>query len=880
MLNKENYLAFTFFLVFAAVFISFTDPAFTGFVSHDLNGTNQTENQTITPNVTLIPSPLLRIELTQKSFDQGRLLTGLIKLNMSGIVTQDDVLTLSTDNQISERKLVDIIRTLNVPYRELQTIYTGENPQTVKTLTFNEAGSQLVGVRIRSKSNTASFKLNVEGKELNGQFPTFPKVDIGAKSLYNDFEYYGDLASYDNTPISPSTLELTNPEEQIIITNSPKTFYCERINLPESRAFKLSAKYQRTENTLSFGDMKMKILNFPDFTPVPTGECDLPEETNLAFHDCDAVLDRPIKGEKLICFFSSKDQHPNGLAKLSIDPATSIQNQDSNGYACNEGFECDKTVPTDYYIRAFPGIYPKILSTKEEFKNWSTSPSIEILSFNNHLNICEPFDFSRTFCMVPVKISSESAGIIELSNFELKYTKDGSAFAPVTELNDLTYLQSSLELTKPVTLDIPIEVFNLAAPQTKTAVLKAQTSSGLSGEKSYDVNLIESEVTLEPIPAIKNRISISKTLLQRLQKDELTAALGLMEKMNSVFTELVKFEDTIKGIEAAINITQVEKEVKISEISTQLDEILKQVPRDYDIKTSFKFTPSSLSFEELSSEIPIKQDTSYKSAVLSLQDEVTVEAEARVVDILYTNGETKTATSITKIIKPKKPLTNVEIIEKIPKEMAQSVSEIGFDTPSTTLKDDPVVKFVISEISPESPGRITYAVYKESLDYVEDTLTLYLPASISNELIGVDCGNNYCNFLEDYTSCSEDCLCGNNVCDIGEENTCPSDCKKFPWGIVIGLILIGLLTAGGAYYYLVLYRNPEKKKAFLEKMGKIPVVNIFFKPKKLFKSQQELQSLKLFVKNASLKGYSKEQIKQTLIKKGWKPEQINEAFKP
>ena len=133
MLNKENYLAFTFFLVFAAVFISFTDPAFTGFVSHDLNGTNQTENQTITPNVTLIPSPLLRIELTQKSFDQGRLLTGLIKLNMSGIVTQDDVLTLSTDNQISERKLVDIIRTLNVPYRELQTIYTGENPQTVKT---------------------------------------------------------------------------------------------------------------------------------------------------------------------------------------------------------------------------------------------------------------------------------------------------------------------------------------------------------------------------------------------------------------------------------------------------------------------------------------------------------------------------------------------------------------------------------------------------------------------------------------------------------------------------------------------------------------------------------------------------------------------------
>lgn len=868
MLAKEHYLAFSVFILFVAVFIA--SPTYTGLVTN--NETNQTEGS----NTTYIPSPLLRIELASKSFDQGRLITGLVKLNLSGRISQDDTITLSTDNQSSERKLIDLIKNLNAPYKELQILYKGENPLPTKQLTFNSAGSQLVGIKVRSKSNVIDFKLNIEGKEFNSQFPKFPRIDVGSKGLYNDWEYYGSLGSYDTIPATALGLEPANAEEQIIITNSPKAYYCEKINLPESRAFKLSAKYQKTS---ALGDLKFKILD-SDFSEIPMAGCDLPENTDLNWHDCDAVLDRPLKGEKLICLYSDKDQDLNGLVKLSIDPSTTPGNPSSNGYACNQDLDCDLTSPTDYYIRAYPGIYPKTLSTKEAFQNWATSPSIEKLSFNRHLDMCEPFDFSRTFCMVPLSVISDSSGIIELSGLELKYSKGGSTFAPVTELNDLTYVESSIEIVDGVELQIPITAFNLVAPSTKTAVLTVETSTGLTAEKSYDVNLVGSGVTLEPIPATLNRISIAKNTLTRLKSDKITAALGLMEKISSVFDDLIKIENDVRNIQADINLTQIEKEIQVLGTNIQLDEILKQVPKDYNIKASFKFSPPIMSFEELSSEVLIKQDNNYRIAVLNSQDKVKIDAEAKVFDIIYSDGTKKLATTITKTITSAEKLTNIEIIEKIPKSMAQSVSEIGFDTPATTLKDDPIVKFVINEISPNSPGKITYVVYKDALVNVEDTSTLYLPTSISNDLIGLDCGNNFCNFLEDYTSCPEDCLCGNKACDLGEELSCPSDCKESPLSLIIFLIIIGLLAAGGIYYYLVIYKDPVKQKAFMGKLRKIPVLNVFFKERKLFKNPQELQSLKVFIGDATSKRYSRQQIEQILLKKGWKEEQINEAFKP
>lgn len=49
--------------------------------------------------------------------------------------------------------------------------------------------------------------------------------------------------------------------------------------------------------------------------------------------------------------------------------------------------------------------------------------------------------------------------------------------------------------------------------------------------------------------------------------------------------------------------------------------------------------------------------------------------------------------------------------------------------------------------------------------------------------------------------------------------------------------------------------------------------------KKSFKSKQELEQLKGFIRDSLKKGFDKEQVYLTLIKKGWTKEQVTVAFK-
>src|SRR3989344_94876 len=80
-----------------------------------------------------------------------------------------------------------------------------------------------------------------------------------------------------------------------------------------------------------------------------------------------------------------------------------------------------------------------------------------------------------------------------------------------------------------------------------------------------------------------------------------------------------------------------------------------------------------------------------------------------------------------------------------------------------------------------------------------------------------DCFDGDC---VDHSSCAEETAteeeCGNGVCDLGEDSEiCPSDCqdnekcndkgecvKKFPWGIILTILIIILVLGGGAVFYL------------------------------------------------------------------------------
>jgi len=63
-----------------------------------------------------------------------------------------------------------------------------------------------------------------------------------------------------------------------------------------------------------------------------------------------------------------------------------------------------------------------------------------------------------------------------------------------------------------------------------------------------------------------------------------------------------------------------------------------------------------------------------------------------------------------------KTLTNIKIIEEIPKNIAESATQINSKHQFTILKDDPIIQFTIKQINPNQTAEITYDINKRILE--------------------------------------------------------------------------------------------------------------------------------------------------------------------
>ncbi|MCD6434619.1 MAG: hypothetical protein J7L14_03330, partial [Candidatus Diapherotrites archaeon] len=89
----------------------------------------------------------------------------------------------------------------------------------------------------------------------------------------------------------------------------------------------------------------------------------------------------------------------------------------------------------------------------------------------------------------------------------------------------------------------------------------------------------------------------------------------------------------------------------------------------------------------------------------------------------YTTTFSITLTNLTN-----KAITDVAVLEEIPKNIAADTEEIVTESRFVVLKEDPVVKFLVDIIEPNSTAEITYRVNKNVT--VEDLNNVRLPAII------------------------------------------------------------------------------------------------------------------------------------------------------
>lgn len=186
-------------------------------------------------------------------------------------------------------------------------------------------------------------------------------------------------------------------------------------------------------------------------------------------------------------------------------------------------------------------------------------------------------------------------------------------------------------------------------------------------------------------------------------------------------------------------------------------------------------------------------------------------------------------------------LTNYNVIEEIPTTIAQSIDNLYFKEEPEVISSDPLV--ISAKGSKNSV--FYYIVEGNAIDIMSDFNTVVAPS----EPITVKGGY-------------KEPRCGDGVCTsiLEDKNTCPQDCtSKLRWGWII--FLIAVLTI----LVIVINKIRKKKKALPSKNP--------------FKTPNDEQNLRNYVKTAKAQGKQQEEIKKVLLAKAWTQEQVDYIFK-
>ncbi|MDO8627522.1 MAG: hypothetical protein Q7K42_03590 [Candidatus Diapherotrites archaeon] len=179
-----------------------------------------------------------------------------------------------------------------------------------------------------------------------------------------------------------------------------------------------------------------------------------------------------------------------------------------------------------------------------------------------------------------------------------------------------------------------------------------------------------------------------------------------------------------------------------------------------------------------------------------------------------------------------KKMKNVELIEEIPKSIAQKASEIKSDYNFVVLRDDPVIKFVAKELSPGQKADFNYYVEKDLnvqlLNSIPGTLILAEPQTLVDLCEGVvclsdnSCQNSSCSpetglcvvqSLQEFSVCGYQSTCQQGICKeiipvlAGEKPAQQNELFN-----LVGAIVLILLVFFLVYYASTKLSNKKPKE--------------------------------------------------------------------
>lgn len=250
----------------------------------------------------------------------------------------------------------------------------------------------------------------------------------------------------------------------------------------------------------------------------------------------------------------------------------------------------------------------------------------------------------------------------------------------------------------------------------KTIVGESNTVSKLSSKLQYKLSLENQklEKILMDIDAIDRRIG----QIKGTDNIEVVQALGITSLVKTQQNLVKGYQEELKALENE-DLTESDFDKKVAEIITKANNARTATPQDVkliDVSKYQEFVDESKVEEAYRSLLNSKDITVEASQIRSLlsknkkiQDQITIESTVIKAQVEY-QDKTDPIITIRKVITADIPIDNVQIIEIIPKDLAESVKEIIFSEQPTIIEEDPVVSWTVDKLSKKT---IVYSVVKD-----------------------------------------------------------------------------------------------------------------------------------------------------------------------
>ena len=822
------------------------------------------------------------VSLSSTQFKQDQQLTGSLTLNNLGTLPKSTkIISYINNNKISEKTLFDIINDSNLNISLLSETYGIDFLSDSKTIDFTSNYlNELIAIKLPKDSIIKDSQINLLS-QLNKPADNL-KLDIGSDGTIEWF-FLGNTTGWESD-LLPSTSRLLTETSTLNLKGtgygSSNEYYCEEINLSLSKSFNIKTKYQWIGD--SQATLYGNILN--ENAELQTIQsCEFPREEIRNWYNCTLDLEDAIKGNYFVCVYLH-----GGLSDINYIQLAFESQQDTSAYRC-DSYHCSEIGNKEYFIKVAPGIHKTKLENTAVF----SQNLDEVLT--EYLKVCTPVNDE---CIILINLSVSAPGELKINNMAINYEDKFEDLITINNFYTEVSLKESQYNFEEIT-EIPLELLDLKAPLTNgSTTLKIEiedfenktsfetvyapitnftvsddkvsvnqqvyfdASSSYSREnteiKDYSWNFgdgskANGKTTIHNYPLS----GIYDVSLEVTDSEGITSSLRIMriEVRNITKRQLDEQIENLQGkISDSLNITSshvgVKKEIsellsqeqdlKRAEIEiarikgsitneTDLNEILQELQ---GIKNSTLYSISILNeilgpgiidedgLEKSINLLGIRNKEETMQASLPLLNKIVVYQEIRTINLNYLSGDTKKIVFIKKQITPIEDLSNIILVEYIP----------------TTFK-------VIQKSS--------------DLNLLENSFKILLTSfkrSNSKTLIYIVEGKDTEILTEIKTTI---------VSDLKEKQTITEpESKQLPISFI--LIPIAILTILIILIYLI-------KRTKLFKIKKTP--------KNLFKSNIDITNLETYVKKALERKIPKTQIRDILLKKGWKENQINYIFK-